>query len=189
MKKKKEKEKVESMEWREAVKFLFRFIEKKPQELRAGDRLNLIEDCRRYLEIEGDGQPARELAEAEAKPAKLEGAIDAISKLIEQVADHDPSIILRIGPITHRLDASRLGEKHAPLFSEGALKDVMLDTALYDLVQAELWQICRCPECSTLFLAARKGQIYCSHRCANAVAVRMKRTKDRASKAKATKEA
>jgi hypothetical protein len=146
MKKKKVESKSESMEWREAIEFLLRWAAISTEEMREGDRLNLIDDCRRYLEIEGDGQPARELEEAKKKPAKLTDTVKAISRLVEEFADRK-SPKVKIGPITMRIDTSRLGEGRQPIFSDGALKDVMLDTAAYDLVQAEPWQICRCREC------------------------------------------
>jgi hypothetical protein len=69
-------------------------------------------------------------------------------------------------------DGGRLGDDRGAVFSEGKLRDVMLDIAASDLGDAEPWQVCRCKECPELFLAARKGQVYCSHSCANAAASR-----------------
>jgi hypothetical protein len=179
MKKKKEIKKVESMKWREAVEFLIRFASiETPEELRLGDRLNLIDDLRRYLDVEGEGRLAREIAEAQEKPEKLMPAIEVVRKFAAAAADKKLAETTREGGTTIIFDGGRLDDERGAISLDGSLRDVMLGTVVSDLDDAQSWQICRCLECKKIFLASRKGQIYCSHRCANAVAVRMKRTRD-----------
>jgi hypothetical protein len=166
----------EPMKWSEAVGFLIRFAAiEDPEKLRPGDRLNLMDDLRRYLEDDGDGQLARELAEADAKPARLKDAIEVVRTLADAAAEHKQADI-ELGATTITFDGGRLGDERGALSVDGSLRDALADDAAADLSDAKPWQICRCPECKGLFLAARKGQIYCAHQCANAVASREYRT-------------
>jgi len=169
------------MKWREAVEFLIRLVAiEDPEKLRPGDLLNLIDDFRRYLEIEGVGRPARELTEAEAKPAKLKGVIEVVRKLVNAAAAHARVEISPEGKTTIVFDGTRLGDERGAVLKDGSLRDVMAEMAASDLEDAEPWQVCRCKETGCgretggpkLFLAARKGQVYCSHSCANAAASR-----------------
>jgi hypothetical protein len=111
--------------------------------------------------------------EVESKASNLTGVIAAVRQLANAAAAHERTVI-SIGAIKIVFDGRRLGDDRGPLLSDGKLRDVMADTAAADLADAEPWQICRCreSECQKLFLAARKGQIYCSHNCANAAASR-----------------
>lgn len=166
----------EPMGWREAIEFLIRFsMIEDPEKLRPGDRLNLMDDLRRYLEDDGEGQLARELAEADANPAKLRDAIKIVRYIANLAADHQVDDI-NVGPTIITFDARRLGDERGALSVDGSLRDAIADDAACDFADADPWQICRCDECRRLFLAGRKGQIYCSHRCANAAASREYRT-------------
>lgn len=52
-------------------------------------------------------------------------------------------------------------------------------TALLEIVMAEMdgkKMLARCPECSGVFAIRKSGQTYCSHRCADRVAQRKKRS-------------
>lgn len=181
----KKSEALKPMKWREAVEFLIRFARiEDPEELRPGDRLNFIDDLRRYFENVGEGKLARELAEAEAKPANLKDAIEAVRELFNAVVDRKRIPLPQKEKITIIFDGSRLGDERGVVFRDGSLRDAMADTAADDLEDAEPWQICRCRECRKLFLAGRKGQIYCSHPCANAVAARQYRAANAPERAK-----
>jgi hypothetical protein len=166
----------EPMEWREAVEFLDRFSAiEDPAKLRPGDRLNLMDDLRRYLEDDGEGQLASELAQADADPTKLTDAIEVVRHIANLAADHQVDDI-KLGPTVITFDGRRLGDERGAVSADGSPRDAIADDAATDFEDADPWQICRCDECHRLFLAGRKGQIYCSHRCANAAASREYRT-------------
>jgi hypothetical protein len=160
------------MKWREAIEFLIRFGEiEDPGKLRPGDRLNLVDDLRRYLEDDGEGQLAGELAQADANPAKLMDAVKIARHIANLAADHGVDEI-EVGRTVITFDARRLGDERGAISVDGSLRDAIADDAACDFGDAEPWQICRCLECRRLFLAGRKGQIYCTHSCANAAASR-----------------
>src|SRR5262249_37286642 len=153
----------EPMRWREAIEFLLRLAEvDDPQKLRPGDRLNLMDDLRRYLEDDGEGQLARELVEADENPPKLMDAIKIVRHIAELTADHQVAEI-PVGPTVITFDARRLGDDRGAVSVDGSLRDAIADDAACDFGDADPWEICRCQECRRLFLAGRKGQIYCSH--------------------------
>jgi hypothetical protein len=161
------------MKWKEAIAFLLRFASiEAPEKLRQGDRLNLFDDLRRYLEDDGEGQLAQELAKAEAEPAQLKKVIEVVCTIVEAAADHK-EIDIPLGKTTITFHGQRLGdERRRALSVDGSLRDALADDAAADLSDAEPWQICRCPECKSFFVAGRKGQIYCNHKCANSAASR-----------------
>lgn len=161
------------MKWREAVEFLFRLAGTgDPASLREGDRINLIDDLWRFLEVEGQGDVAKQLDQAKRNPALLKPVIEVVRQLATGAADHERTD-LKIGPIRLVFDGGRMKERadedRVPVFSDGPLRDVVADIAAGDLGEAESWQIGRCQwaDCNKLFLADRKGQIFCSHKCAN----------------------
>ena len=158
------------MTWRQAVEFLVRLADvEDPQKLKQWQVLRLVEECSLFLDLEGDGQPARELEQAKKKPATLKPVIETMRELVRAVADHT-RIQVRVGQTKAVLDASRLGDKRGAAFTDGRLVDVMTAQAVDDLGDAEPWQICKCrwPSCGHVFLADRKGQVFCSHKCASA---------------------
>lgn len=158
------------MTWREAVEFLVRLADvEDPQKLKQWQLLRLVEECSQFLDLEGDGQPSRELEQVKTKPAALKPVIARTRELVRAVADHT-RIEVRVGQTTAVLDASRLGDKRGAAFTDGRLVDVMTAQAVDDLGDAEPWQICKCrwPDCGHVFLAERKGQMFCSHKCASA---------------------
>jgi hypothetical protein len=158
------------MTWRQAVEFLVRLAEvEDPQKLKQWQLLRLVEECSQFLDLEGDGQPARELVQAKKRPATLKPMIETVRELVRAVADHK-RIEVQVGQTTAVLDASRLGDKRGAAFTNGKLVDVMTAQAVDDLADAEPWQICKCrwPSCGHVFLADRKGQVFCSHKCASA---------------------
>jgi hypothetical protein len=160
------------MKWKEAIAFLLRFASiEAPEKLRQGDRLNLFDDLRRYLEDDGEGQLAQELAKAEAEPAQLKKVIEVVRTIVEAAADHK-EIDIPLGKTTITFHGQRLGDERRALSVDGSLIDAVADGAANDLSDVEPWQICRCPECTSFFVAGRKGQIYCTHKCANSAASR-----------------
>jgi hypothetical protein len=159
-----------AMTWRQAVEFLVRLAGvEDPEKLKQWELLRLVEECSHFLDLEGEGQPARELALARTKPTTLRPVIKKVRELVRAVADHT-RIEVPVGQTTAVLDASRLGDKRGAAFTSGKLADVITAQAVDDLNDAEPWQICVCswPDCGHIFLADRKGQKFCSHRCASA---------------------
>jgi hypothetical protein len=159
-----------SMEWREAIEFLLRVAAiESPETLREGDRLNLVEDLGRYLEVEVEGV-AKKLSEARSKPAIIRPVIDVVRQLVAAAADH-ARVEVSKGPTRFAFDGSRLGqdrEEREPLyFIDGDLRDLMAESAAVTVADLKPWEICRCPQCRKLFLAGRKGQMFCSHECAS----------------------
>jgi hypothetical protein len=158
------------MTWRQAVEFLLRLADvEDPEKLKEWELLRLVEECSLFLDLEGNGLPARELAQAKSRPATLKPAIETVRKLVRAVAEHTRTEV-KVGQTTVVLDASRLGDKRGAAFTDGRLADVITAQAVDDLGDAEPWQICKCrwPSCGHVFLAERKGQLYCSHKCASA---------------------
>src|ERR1041385_2034175 len=83
------KSSTEVMKWREAVEFLLRMATTgDPAKLREGDLINLIEDLRRYLELQYEVQGKKERGEARSNPAGLAPASDFVLKLATAAADH-----------------------------------------------------------------------------------------------------
>jgi hypothetical protein len=177
---KKKTEEPEPMGWREAVEFLLRLVTiEDPEQLRPGDRLNLLDDLRRYLDIEPGTTMADELAKVAGKPANLERVIEVARKLANAAADRE-RVEIPLSANTVIFDGKALGSKRWVYFLDGSLRDAMVNRVAADLIYSQPWQILRCVEggCHKLFLAARKGQIYCSHRCANTAASREYRAKN-----------
>lgn len=167
------------MRWREAIEFLLRFAQMENlEDLRPGDRLNLIDDLKRYLEDDGEGKLGKELAEVAAKPLLLKGLIQEVRTLVG-CAVEGLSRDFNLGGTTLTFDGSRLGDERRVLTFDGSLNDALVDDAAFDLSDAKPWEMCRCKEqdCQKLFLAARKGQIYCSHACASTASVREHRSR------------
>lgn len=164
------KGKSEEMKWRDAVEFLLRLASTgDPASLREGDLINLIDDIWRFLAVEGEGNVAKQLRQAKRSPALLTPVIEVVRQLADGAAEHK-RVKIEIGRTTLVFDGSRMDEDRLPVFTDAlSLKDVVADIAAADLGGAESWQIGRCQwgECGKLFVADRKGQIFCSHRCAN----------------------
>lgn len=159
----------QEMKWREAVEFLLRLASTgDPASLREGDRINLIEDIRRFLEVEGQGDVDKQLRQAKRDPALLRPVIEVVRQLANGAADHK-RVEVKITSIRLVFDGTRMDEDRVPVFSDGPLRDVVADIAAGEIGEAQSWQIGRCEwkDCGKLFLADRKGQIFCSHGCAN----------------------
>lgn len=186
---KKDQKDTQPMKWREAVELLMRIASiEDPEKLRQGDVLNLVDDLSLFLDVEGTGRLAEELVELKAKPTKLVPVIETVRSLVEAAADHTRAEV-ELGPTRIVLDGSRLGDKRGATLYDGALRDVIADFAANDFGKAEPWELCRCrwAECGKLFLAGRKGQAFCSHRCASADAVARYQRKKRKPQRKGAK--
>jgi hypothetical protein len=158
------------MDWREAIEFLMRLANiQDPAALREGDRLNLIDDFRRYANVDPDGEMAPQLDRVKQDPRRLQETIRKIREIIAAATDRKQ---LDLGMLRLRLffDGKRVGDQERGAIRwSGPLHHVMAQFAANDLEEAEPWQVCRCkePDCEKFFLANRKGQQFCSHPCAN----------------------
>jgi hypothetical protein len=167
----------EDMKWPEAMDFLMRLVNiSNLGALREGDLLNLIDDFRRYAEVEPDSEMASQLERIRREPRILQETIKKVRRIVDAKIDRQR---LDLGELKLRLifDGTRVGDDDRGAVKwMGPLKDVMSEFAANDLEDAEPWQVCRCkepgPDCGKFFLAARKGQQYCSHACANKSASR-----------------
>ncbi len=144
---------------------------------RPGDLPNLLYELRQWLDLE-PGEPLNSEVDRLAKnPARLQALIDAVSALVEAVADRT-RFEAAYGAGKVILDAGRLGAQggRALGYRDARLADAILRLAIDDIYEdtesALRIQRCRQPECRMVFYAARGNQKYCGHRCANKVASR-----------------
>jgi hypothetical protein len=187
--KKNQTQSLKLMKWKDAIDFLIRLAAlQDPTSARIGDRLNLIDDLRRYLEIEDTGRLSHKLKQAENKPNLLTPVSEVAQKLLAAAADHKV-VEFEFEKIQLRFDGTKLGDSRSAIFFDGELQDAVAQTAAEDLDEAEPWQIGRCEEqeCGKVFLAGRKGQKYCSHACANATAARAYREANKGKRAQVQK--
>jgi hypothetical protein len=160
---------------------------------RPGDLPNLIYELRQWLDLEPDEPLNREVGDLERGPPRLQAIIDRVAELLEAVADRKRFRADYSGGGVV-LDASKLAFAggRALSYRDAKLQDAVVRVALDDLYEdtAAALRIQRCqePECSKVFLAERKNQKYCSHRCANKAASRTYRKahgKERAARERA----
>ncbi len=147
---------------------------------RPGDLPNLIYELRQWLDLEPDEPLNAEVRGLEKNPARLQAMIDRVTELLGAVADRKRFRADYSGGSVI-LDAGKLGSEggRALSYRDANLEDAVLRVALDDLyedVEAAM-RIQRCvePDCLRVFLAERKNQKYCSHRCANKMASRVYR--------------
>ncbi len=160
---------------------------------RPGDLPNLIYEMRQWLDLEPDEPLNREVRALEKNPARLQTVIDKVGELLEAVADRKRfQAEYAAGSVI--FDAAKLGTEggRALSYRDAKLVDAALRVAIDDIYEdvesALRIQRCREPECSKVFYAERKNQMYCSHRCANRVASRAYRgthAKERAERERA----
>lgn len=147
---------------------------------RPGDLPNLIYELRQWLDLEPDEPLNAEVTDLEKNPARLQAIIDRVEELLGAVADRK-SFRADYSGGSVILDAGKLGSEggRALSYRDANLEDAVLRVALDDLyedVEAALRiQRCQEPECLGIFLAERKNQKYCTHRCANKTASRVYR--------------
>lgn len=157
-----------------------------PASLRLGDRLNLIDDLRRYLDISPVGKTSRELDRAQDEPVRLKPVTQGVRELVDAAAD-GKKVELSFGPGKVVFDGAKLGARDALLWDSN-LRDEIIQLAATDLAELKPRQLGRCAVCKRVFPAARKGQRYCSHACAVKVAVRRYQTRHRAERAERERE-
>ena len=155
---------------------------------RPGDLPNLIYELQQWLDLEPDEPLNAEVSDLEKKPARLQAMIDRVAELLGALADRK-SFRADYSGGSVILDAGKLGSEggRALSYRDANLEDAVLRVALDDLyedVEAALRiQRCEEPECLRVFLAERKNQKYCSHRCANKMASRVYRKTHRKERA------
>lgn len=155
---------------------------------RPGDLPNLIYELRQWLDLEPDEPLNAEVRGLEKTPARLQAIIDRVAALLGAVADRK-SFRADYSGGSVVLDAEKLGSEggRALSYRDANLEDAVLRVALDDLyedVEAALRiQRCEESECLRVFLAERKNQKYCSHRCANKMASRIYRETHRKERA------
>lgn len=155
---------------------------------RPGDLLNLLYELRRWLDLDPREPLAKEVDGLERNPANLQSIVDEVGALVGAVADRRR---FEAGYAAGRvvLDATRLGQEGARALSyrDASLRDAIVRLALDDICEdaGTALRIRRCaePECSKVFVAQRRNQRYCGHRCANKMATRVYRRTHRTDRA------
>ncbi|MHB8382987.1 MAG: CGNR zinc finger domain-containing protein [Candidatus Binataceae bacterium] len=144
---------------------------------RPGDLPNLVYELRQWLDLEPDEPLNAQIHDLEKSPARLQRIIDRVADLLGAVADRKKFQAPYSGGSVI-LDAGKLGAEggRALSYRDSNLVDAVVRVALddvYEDVKAAL-RVHRCeePECARVFLAERKNQRYCCHRCANKTASR-----------------
>src|ERR1700683_591717 len=108
--KKNQTQSLKLMKWKDAIDFLIRLAAlQDPTSARIGDRLNLIDDLRRYLEIEDTGRLSHKLKQAENKPNLLTPVSEVAQKLLAAAADHKV-VEFEFEKIQLRFDGTKLGD-------------------------------------------------------------------------------
>jgi predicted RNA-binding Zn ribbon-like protein len=146
---------------------------------RPGDLPNLVYDLERWLGVYDDTKLAGQIRKLLQRPALLQPIIHEVSALVAAVAD--------LGKFNYRysdghveVDGSRLEKEsgRAVSYRFTDLLDAVMHVAIHDLTRHDAVRVRRCREqsCHKVFLASRRSQIYCSHRCANLQASRTYRS-------------
>jgi hypothetical protein len=147
---------------------------------RPGDLPNLLYDLRRYLQVEpGDEKVEEELTHAERDPTRLEETLHIVSDLLNAVADRVPfRYRYRGGELA--FDSNKLPSDSALTYHDASLPDAVVQVAVDDMSDAAALRVKRCArtDCGRLFFAERRSQMYCGHRCANAIASRTYRQQE-----------
>ncbi len=144
---------------------------------RPGDLPNLVYELRQWLDIEPNEPLNAQIHVLEKNPARLQRIIDQVADLLGAVADRKKFQAPYAGGSVI-LDAGKLGAEGGRALSyrdsnlEDAVVRVALDDVYEDVKAALRVQRCEERECARVFLAERKNQRYCCHRCANKTASR-----------------
>ena len=177
----------EVMKLREAAKLLVRIAAiNEPANMRIGDRMNILEDMRRYLDVAGKGRISRELDRAQHQPKVLETTFHVVGDLVNAAVD-GKTIEFEFERGKLRLNGNKLGSRDA-LSWDGSLRDIMAQFAAIDLADLKAGELGRCAECRKVFVVARRGQRYCNHACAVKIAVRRYQKKHRLKRAQRERE-
>lgn len=171
------------MESEESIRWLLSFSKLNPEAFaagRPGDLPNLLYDLRRYLQVEaGDEKVEEELACAKESPQRLEATIVVVRNLLNNVADKVP-FRYRYSGGELVFDAKKLPSDSALTYHDASLRDAVVQVAVDDISDASALRVKRCAnaKCGEVFFAERRSQIYCGHRCANAIASRTYREQE-----------
>jgi hypothetical protein len=153
---------------------------------RPGDLPNLVYDLEKWLGVYDDPKLSGQIHKLLRRPALLQPLIDQTSALAAAVADRR-KYSYRYSDGEVEIDAGRLekGDSRAVAYRFSDLLDAVVHVAIHDLSRYDALRVRRCREqiCHKIFLASRRSQIYCSHRCANARASRKYRTANRRKRA------
>lgn len=168
-----DKPRKQAMKRDEAVKFLVDLVNiVDPARWPAYVSMEVTDKLGQLIDVENSVRVAKQLKDARSNPIILKPVLDIVRKLASAAADHkrtDTEIEMD-KPILV-FDGTRMGGDLSPVSWDGQLQDIVAVMAAGHLSKAETWQIGRCKrkECGRLFLAGRKGQTFCSHKCAGKV--------------------
>lgn len=173
----------------EAVRWMVALSGVNAKELRTSDRARYVEladELERWLGISKDPLLTAEVRRLRQNPAAFQALIDEIAAIITAVADRKKfSFHYEDGHI--ELDPNRFetGAARALSYRFTAMLDATVNVACDDLNHPDSLRVRRCREqsCGRIFVAARRSQLYCSHRCANLQASRRYRAANRARRA------
>lgn len=153
---------------------------------RPGDLPNVVYDLEKWLGVYDDPKLAGQIRKLLRQPRLLQPLINETSALVASVADRR-KFSYRYSDGEVEIDAGRLerGDARAVSYRFSDLLDAVVQVAIHDLTRYDALKVRRCGEqtCHKIFLASRRSQIYCSHRCANVRASRKYRTTHRRKRA------
>lgn len=151
----------------------------------------LVYDFERWLGVRDDRALARQIRSLMRRPAVFQSLIDKVSALVAAVADRR-KFSYRYSDGHVEVDPSRLEDRAGRMVSYRFtdLRDAVMHVAVHDLNGPHACLVRRCQEepCHRIFLASRRSQIYCSHRCANLHASRTYRAANRRERAERARE-
>ena len=155
------------------------------------DVAKLVHDFERWLGVRNDRALAAQIRSLLRRPALFQSLIDDVSALVAAVADRR-KFSYRYSDGHVEVDAYRLEDGAGRMVSYRFtdLRDAVMHVAVHDLnsPHARLVRRCRDEPCRRIFLASRRSQIYCSHRCANLHASRTYRAANRRKRAERARE-
>jgi hypothetical protein len=158
---------------------------------RPADVANLAYDLERWLGVRDDRALAAQIRSLLRRPALFQSLIDEVSALVAAVADRR-KFSYRYSDGHVEVDAYRLEDGAGRMVSYRFtdLRDAVMHVAVHDLNGPHALLVRRCQEelCHRIFLASRRSQIYCSHRCANLHSSRRYRAANRRKRAERERE-
>jgi hypothetical protein len=176
--------------WKERVPWLLEFANTDLVELgrgRPGDRMNFLDDLRRYVGATGEKEQDELARAAGGDLTAISPAIDTARELLTAIADRAVVEFRFEAGGGGMLDASPLkdGWRAPEVYYDRPLREMVLLLALEDLRQADVASLvrrCRWSECGNLFFAKRKDQEYCDRPCANNAATHEYQKRQKAKK-------
>lgn len=178
----------------EGLKWLIALTSLDPRELpksRPGDLPNLVYDLKRWFGASGDPKLSGQIRGLLQRATLLKRLVSELSALVAAVADRG-KYVYRYSDGHVEIDAGRVeqGSGRLVCYRFTDLLDAVIHLAIHDLTRNDPLRVRRCREqsCGKIFLASRRSQMYCSHRCANLQASRKYRAANRALRAKRERE-